>query len=303
VRINPPPALIRLEAFMPALKQISRKIWATVSLAAKKFLRIDGAERAAAFSYNAFFSLFPLVILLVTTVSLFIDRASAGTAVISYLERYVPLNGAMQHYIFDTISGVVRARKQAGAVAVLMLVWVATQFFTTLVHAANKAWNIEGNRWWHLPLKSLTLLGIMVMAVLLGIGVPVLGKMMKDFFSADGLFPWFYNLAVIILPWLVLFYSLTLFYRLAPRRRTRFSEVWPAALCAAALLQAAQSLFVLYLKRFSALNSIYGAFGGIMALLLWIYLSGCVFIFCACLCAAQAETRALPADGTAGAKH
>jgi Ca2+-transporting ATPase len=30
-------------------------------------------------------------------------------------------------------------------------------------------------------------------------------------------------------------------------------------------------------------------FGGIMALLLWIYLSGCGFIFGACLCAAQAE--------------
>lgn len=29
-----------------------------------------------------------------------------------------------------------------------------------------------------------------------------------------------------------------------------------------------------------------------MALLLWIYLSGCIFIFGACLCAAQAKTRA-----------
>jgi uncharacterized BrkB/YihY/UPF0761 family membrane protein len=39
----------------------------------------------------------------------------------------------------------------------------------------------------------------------------------------------------------------------------------------------------------TGLNAIYGAFGGIMALLLWIYLSGCIFIFGACLCAAQAE--------------
>lgn len=36
-------------------------------------------------------------------------------------------------------------------------------------------------------------------------------------------------------------------------------------------------------------DPIYGAFGGIMALPLWIYLSGCIFIFGACLCAAQAE--------------
>jgi len=38
-------------------------------------------------------------------------------------------------------------------------------------------------------------------------------------------------------------------------------------------------------------NAIYGTFGGIMALLLWIYISGCIFIFGACLCAAQAEGR------------
>ena len=33
-----------------------------------------------------------------------------------------------------------------------------------------------------------------------------------------------------------------------------------------------------------------------MALLLWIYLSGCIFIFGACLCAAQAEVRSAPAE-------
>jgi Ca2+-transporting ATPase len=39
------------------------------------------------------------------------------------------------------------------------------------------------------------------------------------------------------------------------------------------------------------LNAVYGAFGSIMALLLWIYLSGCIFIFGACLCAAQSQWR------------
>ena len=32
----------------------------------------------------------------------------------------------------------------------------------------------------------------------------------------------------------------------------------------------AESLFVIYLKSFATLNAVYGAFGGIMALLLWI---------------------------------
>ena len=92
-------------------------------------------------------------------------------------------------------------------------------------------------------------------------------------------------------PLLVLFVSLGMFYKLAPRRPTRFAEVWAAALSATLLLQVAESLFVIYLKNFATFNAVYGAFGGIMALLLWIYLSGCIFIFGACMSAVQAESR------------
>ena len=49
------------------------------------------------------------------------------------------------------------------------------------------------------------------------------------------------------------------------------------------------------LEDFATLNAVYGAFGGMLALLLWIYLSGSVFIFGACLCAGQAEALEQPA--------
>ncbi|HAF95425.1 MAG: hypothetical protein A2021_05790 [Elusimicrobia bacterium GWF2_52_66] len=273
------------------LKHIIRRILKMLALAAEKFMSIDGPQRAEAFSYNAFFSLFPLIVLFVTIASVFIDREMAGKFIIGYVERYVPISGDMNHYIFDTISGVVKARGQAGMIALLMLVLASTQFLTTLVHATNRAWGVEGGNWWRRPLKSLGLLCIMAAPVFVGIGVLVLGRMAKDFLPDRGFLLWGHNLIVFCLPWLTVFFSLSLFYRLAPRRRTRFSEVWGSALCAAILLQAAQNLFVIYLKNFSALNAVYGAFGAIMALLLWIYLSGCIFIFCACLCAAQAETR------------
>ena len=55
-----------------------------------------------------------------------------------------------------------------------------------------------------------------------------------------------------------------------------------------------ESLFVIYLQDFATLNAVYGAFGGIMALLLWIFFSGCIFIFGACLCAGQAEVLGQP---------
>jgi len=277
--------------------QGTRRVWAILCLAVKKFSRIDGAQWAGAFAHYAFFSLFPLIILIVTIASVSIDRDRAGTKIIAYVETYVPIGVERQSYIFDTVAGVVKVRGKASVVALLILGWAAMRFFATLIRATNRAWGAEAHNWWRLPLKSLVFLAIMVSAILLGIMVPVLAKMAKN-----GLFPgndfssWVYALGSFFIPWLVVFLSLSLFYRLAPHRPTRFAEVWAAALCATALLQAAESLVVIYLKHFATFKAVYGAFGGIMALLMWIYLSGCIFIFGACLCAAQAEGHSAPAE-------
>lgn len=281
------------------LGQAARRVWAILSLAFKTFFRIDGAQWAGAFAFNAFFSLFPVLILFVTIASSFIDRDRAGTEVIAYMEGYVPISGEMQRYIFDAIGGVIQAREQAGAVALLVLVWTALYCFTTLICATNRAWGTAVYSWWRLPLKSLMLLGVTAGAVLVGMAAPVLVKMAKDWLLPVNDFrSWVYALGSFVIPLLVVFFGLSLFYRLAPRRPTQFTEVWAAALCATALLQAAESLFVIYLKNFATLNAVYGAFGGIMALLMWIYLSGCIFIFGACLCAAQAEGRSAPTETT-----
>jgi len=273
-------------------KKTPRRAWATLKLSAQKFMHIDGGQRAAAFAYSAFFALFPIIVLFVTAASLFTSRGDAAGVVIAYVEKFVPLGGDMQHYVFDTVSRVLKARGQASAVALLMLVWVAAQFFTTLIQAANRAWGTSGANWWKLPLKSLALLLITSLAVLVGVGLPVLVKIVAGGLLKGGVFiPWAFRLLVGLATWLTAFLGLAFFYKLAPHRRTRYSEIWLSALCAALLLNAAQNLFVLYLRHFAAFNALYGAFGAIMALLLWIYISGVIFIFCACLGAAQAATR------------
>jgi len=275
------------------------RAWAVLGLAGKKFADIDGVQLAGAFAFNAFFSLFPLMILLVTIVSSFVDRDIAGKEVITAMEGYVPISGEMQQYIFSAIAGVINARDKASTVASLALAWTALQCFATLIVAINRAWGSAVYNWWRLPLKSLVLLGSTATAVLLGMAVPVMMQMTRGW-----LFPlydyrsWVYDLVSFFIPSVVVFFGLLLFYRFAPSRPTRFVEVWAAAVCATVLLRAVENLFVLYLKDFATLNAVYGTFGGIMALLLWIYVSGAVFIFGACLCAGQAEIQALPSKTT-----
>ncbi len=152
------------------------------------------------------------------------------------------------------------------------------------------------SNWWRLPLKSLVLLGITAGTILLGMAVPVLIRLTKGWLFAESDFnPWVYALGSFFIPLLVVFFTLSLFYRLAPRQPRHFAQVWAAALGATALFQAAEGLFEIYIRNFATSNVAYGAFGGIIALLLWIYISGCIFIFGACLCSAQAERASAPA--------
>lgn len=275
------------------LDQKTRTVGRTLFLAGKTFLQIDGMHWAGAFAFSAFFSLFPLLVLLVTIASFFVDQGRAGTEVIAHVEYYLPISGDIQDRIFNTIAGVVEAREEAGVIAFLILLWSALQCFITLISATNRAWGVEMYNWWRLPLKSLLLLNITAGGALLGMAAPVLAKMTRDWlFPANFFNSWVSAVGSLLISILIVFLFLGLFYRLAPRRPTRFAEVWVAALVATALLHAAEFLFVLYLDNFATLNAVYGTFGGIMALLLWIYLTGGVIIFGACLCAAQAESHA-----------
>lgn len=270
---------------------MTKGLFPPLKLAAERFLQIDGTERAAAFAYNALFSIFPLLILAVTVASFFVRHSTASQLVIQFAQSHVPLSDGMRKYIFSTISGVVAARSKAGFAAAAMLLWAAPQFLSSLIHACNRAWGEKERVWWRLPLKSTALLAMMAATVVVGMGVPAMVKIANKFFPEQGFFSWAYTLAAFLLPWLAFFMNISVFYRFASRRGTRFSEVWLPALLATALLQAAQRVFVVYLTHFAALNAVYGAFGGIMALLLWVYLSGCIFIYCACLCSALADLR------------
>lgn len=153
-----------------------RGIWVTLRLAKKIFSQIDGNEWAGAFAFNAFFSLFPLIVLSVTIASVFIDRDHARAEVIAYVKTYVPISGDMQSYIFTTVAGAVKAPGKTGFIAFLMLVWAAMKFFSSLICATNRAWGNMVNSLWRLPLKSLVFLIAIVCTVLLGIVTPAFIK-------------------------------------------------------------------------------------------------------------------------------
>jgi len=266
--------------------------WRVLYRANARWVEEYGNEGAAAFAYYLLLSFLPLVILLVTAGSLFVERDLATQAVVQWVKHYVPLTGEQEQSTVGSIGGMLAARGQISLVAIPLLLWSSLRFLSVLIRTTNRLWHSPIYNWWKLPLKSLALLGITVSAVLIGILLPGMAEMLREWLTTGLGFPgWMFALIFQLIPWLVLFYALIMIYRLAPSRATRFSEVWLGALAATLLIWIGEWLFLLYGAHFTSFNALYGTLGGIVAFLLWIYLSSCVCMFGICFCAALAEVQ------------
>ncbi len=266
---------------------VLRRLWRTVVL----YSSIDGEQRAASFAYYAFFALFPLLLLLVSIGSYFFDPAKVNGAVLNAVSQYVLVEQGKHDLVSQTIRGIIRSRRGAGVFAVLGLIWSSFRFFQALVRGVNRAWGTHEYTWWRLPIQNLLMVAILASALLVGVLAPAaLGWVQQLFWH------WKMPFVVILIdlirllfPALVLFYGLSMFYILAPRRKTTFREVWIAALGVTIALRILQYLFVLYATNVARFNAIYGAFGSVIAVLMWVYFSGSVIILGGCFCVIQAR--------------
>ena len=252
--------------------------------AARHYSQIDGEQCAASFAYYAFFSLFPLILLLVVVGTFFIpNRILAARGVVQEIEQFVPLQSKDKAVLVLTINDMIQNGWRAGILGFLALVWGALRFFQALVIGINRAWGYKDYDWWKLPLKNLSMIGILISALLLGLGTPLFLSGLKTLAIID-VTRWAGSVAN-LLPPLILFYGLLMFYKFAPRRSPRFAHVWLPALCGTFLLELAQTVFTWYLATFTNYSAVYGVFGSIMALLLWIYFSGVILLFGGCVAA------------------
>jgi membrane protein len=66
-------------------------------------------------------------------------------------------------------------------------------------------------------------------------------------------------------------------YLFGPAKSSRLRRTWMGALLAAFLWEATKSFFAVYLKSFSSYQLLYGSVGSVIAVLIWLYLSGALF--------------------------
>lgn len=271
--------------------------WRAIKLARALWVEVDGDQRAAAFGYYLLLSLLPLVFMLVSVGSLFVERTVATREIVQWVNHYVPLTSEQTRAAETNIRGVLEARGEINLTAFPLLVWGALKFLRTLIRTTNRIWLSPTYSWWRLPLRSLGLLGIIVSAALIGVLVPGVARMAQQWLVNYLDIPsWILDVVPGVIPWLVLFYGIIMIYKLAPSRPTKFVEVWLAALGATVLIWTGGLLFLLQATHWGRFNALYGALGSIVGFLLWLYLSSCVGVFGACFCAALAEVRKNSSD-------
>ena len=267
--------------------------WRTIQKAWSHWVEEDGDQRSAAFAYYLLLSLLPIVFMLVSVGSLFVEREVATTKVVQWIERYVPLTSDQESGMMENIRSVLEKRGEVSLAALPLLLYGSMKFLRTLIRTTNRIWHLPPYNWWRLPLKSLGLLGILLSVAFLGILLPGIARLTSRWLAPQLEFPdWAFTLTFNVIPWLVLFCGVIVIYRLAPSRPTKFSEVWIGALVATGLIWACERLFLFYAVQLANFNVLYGAMGGVAAFLLWIYLSSCLGVVGICICAAQAEVRA-----------
>ena len=286
-----------------------RKTWRTILQASNIYFEIDGEQRAAAFAYYVLFSLFPLFALMLIVGSSFFGSEN----IISTIKSFLPIEDREQRFIWEAVHQLELSRGGVGVLSVLILLWCSLRFFQGLVHGVNRAWHTIEIPWWQVPLKNLLMVAIIGSALFAGLIAPaILQGVRNGLIAAETFiqahFPKFdlhlvsglLDLSRYALGGVLLFYSFCMLYKFAPRRRVLFRQVWLPALIVTIALMVCQIAFVNYLPHF--LNyGIYGAVGGLMLLLLWVYFSGIIIILGACLCAAieqcrEEEETAIPAN-------
>lgn len=252
------------------LKSIARQVW-------KKLWEDEVFGRAAQLAYFWFFSLFPFMIFLTAVVSLS-PLPSRLNRWITSLEDILP---AEAYGLLISMFHQVTARHHQGvlSLSILALLWSSSAGMESIITSLNKAFDMPQSRpWWKEKLLAILLtIGFSIFflgaLVLLNFGETI-SRQLAELLDLGPIFLTFWQ----FLKWpaIILFVLLgvELIYFFAPNARQRWELFTPGALFALVLWLLISYGFRFYVSKFSFYNVTYGTLGGVMILMLWLYLTG-----------------------------
>jgi membrane protein len=241
---------------------------------------------AAALTYYGLLSLFPALVAMISLIGIFGDPQSTTETITEIITEIGPSSAA------ETFAGPIRsvAANQSAAGFALVLgialaLWSASGYVGAFMQASNVIYETpEGRPFWKLrPLQiGITLVMIVLMA-LLAVGLVLTGPVVEAIAGPVGLSDtavdiwnigkWPVMAALFITMVSVLFYA-------SPNVKLRgFHWVTPGSVVAIVVWAVASALFAFYVANFGSYNKTYGTLGGLIALLVWFWITNIAILF------------------------
>ncbi len=258
----------------------------------KSFQQEGGARGAAGMAYYTLFSLFPLLIVMVTIGSYFIDDSQTSTRVAQLVISVIPVG---QDLVERNIERILVLRNSIGIIGLIGLLWSGSNAFSMMVHNITSAWPVDERRtFFQKRLFGLAMVIIMILGLfVLTLSSTILNVLVKYEKAVPGLELLFTNQLGGIMPkvfyWVLPFLFFYSLYRIIPMGRVPIKAAGFSALVITGIWRMASYAFQWYLgSGFARYEVIFGSLSAIAILLLWIYISSLILFFGAHLCAASA---------------
>ncbi|HEX5610822.1 MAG TPA: YihY/virulence factor BrkB family protein [Solirubrobacterales bacterium] len=253
---------------------------------AAEFQEDNLTDWAAALTYYGLLSLFPALIAMVSLIGLFGDPQGTTKTITEIVTEIGPESAA------DTFAGPVESiassRSTAGFAFVLGLavaLWSASGYVGAFMRASNVIYETaEGRPFWTLrPLQIAVTVAMIAMTALLAVGLVLTGPVVEAVAGPIGIG----DTAVTvwnIAKWPVmaaLFVTMvSLLYYASPNAKLRgFHWVTPGGVVAIIVWALASAAFAFYVANFGSYDKTYGTLGGLIALLVWLWLTNVSILF------------------------
>ncbi|MGK7941799.1 MAG: YihY/virulence factor BrkB family protein [Crocosphaera sp.] len=265
-----------------------------------KWQQDDCLEMGAALSYYAIFSLFPiLLVILSITASIFGPDTNAYAQILLFAKRTLPIEA--YSIVGSTLLQLNESSLGAGIIGFSILFITASRIFSALGRAVDKIWKVYHNPYnrtgwigkiinfiqnqiiaFLLVLSSTALL---LVSLLSNIALKIILRLIKNveelvtWFKVDEALLW--NSLQIGVTFLLLTSVVMVLYKTLPATRVKWGDIWIGALISVSLFSLLQSLVSNGVIRIGEQFRAYGIIGGFMVLLLWIFVT-CQIFFLGC---------------------
>jgi membrane protein len=251
-------------------------------LAMRNYVLHQSANQAGSLAFSSVLAMFPLLIL-VSAAAGFLGQPGDAAALAARVMDYAPqvVREAMQ----PVIDQVLAQRNQALlAVGVIATLWTASSGLQAVRTALNRSYGIQrGLPFWKARVK-VTLFTVVVGAGVLAafssvIIMPFLWPVLEANAGSGKEALWLRNSVRYGTAFVVLSVLYALLYGWLPDLRQRLASVVPGAVVGASLWVGAAATLSYTLRTAGKLALVYGSFAGVVATLVFLYISAATLIF------------------------